>query len=53
MENTVIYLHPKHIARAWAMLTPEQQAQATQDASIADTPPVIFPCPPICPPVSA
>ena len=49
MENPAIYLHPKHIARAWAMLTPEQQAEATQQASTItpDIPPVVFPCPPI------
>ncbi len=40
----------EHIIRAYRMLTPEQVAEYEQKIN-PNTRPVIFPCPPVCPPV--
>lgn len=55
MEQKPHLIPAEHIARAWMMLSHQQQVDAMAKALAMhpDLPPVVFPCPPVCPPVNA
>jgi hypothetical protein len=49
-HESPLSLSAEHIIRAYRMLSAEQIAE--YDVKIRpDEPPVLFPCPPVCPPI--
>ena len=51
-EKKEHHISAEHVIRAYRMLTPEQVAE--YEAKIQpDAAPIVFPCPPQCPPTNA